>query len=101
MVQEFKVQTATFDAQFGNTEGGVTNISIKSGTNEFHGSAYYYKQAPVLFANQWFANANNQPRTDFNYDRYGGSFGGPVILPGLYNGKNRTFFMYDDPNGSQ
>ncbi|HYP06894.1 MAG TPA: TonB-dependent receptor, partial [Bryobacteraceae bacterium] len=64
------------------------------GTTEFHGSAYYSKQAPVLFANQWFANANRQPKTDFNYDRYGGSFGGPVILPGLYDGKNRTFFMY-------
>jgi hypothetical protein len=93
-VQEFRVQTATFDAQFGNTEGGVTNISMKSGTNEFHGSAYYYKQAPSLFANNWFANANNQPRTDFNYDRFGGSFGGYVWLPKLYNGKNRTFFMY-------
>lgn len=94
MVQEFRVQTATFDAQFGNTEGGVTNISIKSGTNDFHGSAYYYKQAPVLFANNWFANAGNQPRAEFDYDRIGGSFGGPVILPKLYNGRNRTFFMY-------
>jgi hypothetical protein len=94
MVQEFKVQTATFDAQFGNTEGGVTNISIKSGTNQFHGSGYYYKQAPALFANNWFANAQNQARTDFDYDRWGGSFGGPVILPKLYDGRNRTFFMY-------
>jgi hypothetical protein len=94
MVQEFRVQTATFDAQFGNTEGGVTNISIKSGTNNFHGTAYYYKQAPALFANNWFANAGNQPRTEFDYDRVGGSFGGPVILPKLYNGRNRTFFMY-------
>jgi hypothetical protein len=94
IVQEFRVQSATFDAQFGNTEGGVTNITIKSGTNNFHGTAYYYKQAPELFANNWFANANNQPRTDFNYDRWGGSFGGPVWLPKLYDGRNRTFFMY-------
>ncbi len=94
MVQEFRVQTATFDAQFGNTEGGVTNISIKSGTNELHGSAYYYKHPPALFANNWFANANRQPRTEFDYDRWGGSIGGPVIIPKLYNGRNRTFFMY-------
>ncbi len=83
IVQEFKVQSATFDAQFGNTEGGVTNISIKSGTNEFHGSAYYYKMAPALFANNWFANAQRQPRTDFDDDRWGGSAGGPVFVPKL------------------
>ncbi len=94
IVQEFRVQTATYDAQFGNTEGGVTNISIKSGTNDFHGTGYYYAMRPQLFANSWFANANRQERADFNYHRYGGSFGGPLVLPKIYNGKNRTFFMY-------
>ncbi|MCW5965359.1 MAG: carboxypeptidase regulatory-like domain-containing protein [Bryobacterales bacterium] len=94
IVQEFKVQSATFDAQFGNTEGGVTNISIKSGTNEFHGSAYYYKMAPTLFANNWFANAQGQARTEFDYDRWGGSAGGPVYIPKFYDGRNRTFFMW-------
>jgi hypothetical protein len=94
IVQEFRVQTATYDAQFGNTEGGVTNISIKSGTNDFHGTGYYYAMRPELFANSWFANANRQPRTDFNYHRYGGSIGGPVTIPKIYDGKNRTFFMY-------
>ncbi len=94
IVEEFKVQSATFDAQFGNTEGGVTNISIKSGTNQFHGSAYYYKMAPELFANNWFANAQNQKRTGFDYDRWGGSAGGPVFLPKFYDGRNRTFFMW-------
>ncbi|MCL4783322.1 MAG: carboxypeptidase regulatory-like domain-containing protein [Bryobacterales bacterium] len=94
IVQEFKVQSATFDAQFGNTEGGVTNISIKSGTNDFHGSAYYYKMSPSLFANQWFANAQSQARTNFDYDRWGGSAGGPVFIPKFYDGRNRTFFMW-------
>ncbi|HBY64465.1 MAG TPA: hypothetical protein DEH78_31990, partial [Solibacterales bacterium] len=51
IVQEFKVQTATFDASFGQTEGGVTNISIKSGTNALHGTAYFNKMVPSLFAN--------------------------------------------------
>ena len=94
IVQEFKVQTATFDASFGQTEGGVTNISIKSGTNDFHGTAYYNKMVPALFANDFFANMNGVPRADFTYNRYGGSLGGPVRIPKIYNGKNRTFFMY-------
>ena len=84
IVQEFKVQTATFDASFGNTEGGVTNLSIKSGTNSLAGTAYFVKTPGSLFANDFFANANNISRsTDFNYNRYGGMAGGPVVLPGL------------------
>lgn len=94
IVAEFKVQTATFDASFGQTEGGVTNISLKSGTNAFHGSAYYTKMAPELFANDFFANANRIARPDFTYNRWGGSLGGPVYIPKIYNGKNKTFFMW-------
>ncbi len=94
IVAEFKVQTATFDASFGQTEGGVTNISIKSGTNALHGSAYYTKMVPGLFANDFFANANRIPRSDFSYNRWGGVAGGPVWLPKLYDGRNRTFFMF-------
>ena len=93
IVQEFKVQTATFDASFGNTEGGVTNLSIKAGTNAFHGTAYWNKTPAKLFANDFFANANGIPLADFTYDRYGGTAGGPVVLPG-YDGRRRTFFMY-------
>ncbi|MDX2153292.1 MAG: carboxypeptidase regulatory-like domain-containing protein [Bryobacteraceae bacterium] len=94
IVQEFKVQTATFDASFGQTEGGVTNISIKSGTNTLHGTAYLNKMVPSLFANDYFANLNGVPRADFTYNRYGGSLNGPVVIPKLYNGRNRTFFLY-------
>lgn len=94
IVAEFKVQTATFDASFGQTEGGVTNISIKSGTNEFHGTAYFNKMAPELFANDFFANANNIARPDFTYNRWGGTIGGPIRIPKLYDGRNKTFFMY-------
>jgi hypothetical protein len=93
IVQEFKVQTATFDASFGNTEGGVTNLSIKSGTNSLRGSAYFVKTPPSLFANDFFANANNIPLADFTYNRYGGMAGGPVMLPG-YDGRRKTFFTY-------
>ena len=93
LVQEFKVQTATFDASTGNTEGGVTNLMIKSGTNSLRGTVYFGKTPKSLFANDFFANANNIPLADFDYNRYGGTAGGPMILPG-YNGKGRTFFMY-------
>ncbi len=94
LIQEFKVQTATFDASFGNTEGGVTNLSIKSGTNAFHGTVGYSKMPGSLFANDFYGNANNVPLPDFNYTRWGGTVGGPVWIPKLYNGRNRTFFMY-------
>jgi Carboxypeptidase regulatory-like domain len=94
LIQEFKVQTATFDASFGNTEGGVTNLSIKSGTNSFHGTAAYSKMPKSLFANDFYGNATNTPLADFNYTRWGGTVGGPVWVPKLYNGRNKTFFMY-------
>ncbi len=94
IVQEFKVQTATFDAQFGQTEGGVVNIAIKSGTNDLHGTAYYGKWHPDLMSNYWLNNRNNQPKGQFTYNRWGGSAGGPVWLPKLYNGKNKTFFLW-------
>jgi hypothetical protein len=97
-VAEFKIQTAVFDATTGQTEGGVVNISLKSGTNKLHGSAYWGKQTPSMNANTWFSNLNGQPRGDFKYNRLGGVLNGPVIIPKLYNGKNRTFFLFSYEN---
>ncbi|HTV02639.1 MAG TPA: TonB-dependent receptor, partial [Luteitalea sp.] len=94
LVQEFKVQTATFDAQFGNTEGGVTSISIKSGTNAFHGSAYYWAEPYKLGANDFFGKARGQGIIKSSSDRPGFTVGGPISLPKLYSGKDRTFFMF-------
>lgn len=94
VVSEFKVQTAVFDASVGQTEGGVVNVSLKSGTNDFHGTAYYVKMAPELTANLFFSNRNRIPRGDFVYDRWGTMSSGPVYLPKLYNGRNSTFYMY-------
>jgi len=62
MVQEFRIQTATFDAQFGNTEGGVTSMSIKSGTNRLHGSVYYFAEPKAWAANDFFGNKRGQAR---------------------------------------
>ena len=94
VVQEFKVQTATFDAQFGQTQGGVTNISIKSGTNQFHGSAGYSFYRPSMLANDFFNNTAGLPVPEFKFDRWGGSFGGPVRIPKVYDGRNKTFFLW-------
>lgn len=94
IVQEFKVQTATFDAQFGQTQGGVTNISIKSGTNQFHGDVSYSFQRPSFWANDFFLNKNGTPRPDFSFNTWGGSIMGPVHIPHVYNGKNKTFFLF-------
>jgi hypothetical protein len=94
IVQEVRVQTATFDSSFGQTEGGVFNIAIKSGTNNLHGTAYYSKWTPALTANDWFNNAADKPKPDYTYNRWGGSVGGPVWLPKIYNGKNKTFFLW-------
>jgi hypothetical protein len=94
IVQEFKVQTATFDSQFGNTEGGVTSISIKSGKNVLNGSAYYFAEPGTWAANDFFGNSRNQPRPESKSDRFGGYISGPVVIPWLYNGKNKTFFLF-------
>lgn len=93
-VHEFKVQTATFDASFGNTEGGVTNLSVKSGTNDFHGTLAYSRFDKGTGANDFWANRSGQPRPDFYYHRFGGTVGGPVWIPKVYNGRNQTFFFY-------
>ena len=101
IVQEFKVQTATFDAATGNTEGGVTNLLIKSGGNEFHGTAYYTSFTPGTSANDFFDNRlapltgqTKRSVPDFYYHRFGGTASGPVWVPKVYKGKNKTFFLY-------
>ena len=92
--QEFKVQTATFDAQFGNTEGGVTSIVTKSGTNDYHGTVYYWIEPGGWAANDFFGNANRQARPYTYSNRPGFTIGGPASIPKIYNGKNKTFFFF-------
>ena len=94
ILAEMKIQTSTIDASVGQTEGGSVSLSLKSGTNSLHGTVYYNKLAPQLNANLFFANRNGQPIVDFDYNRWGVSATGPVLIPKLYNGKNRTFYMY-------
>lgn len=92
--EEFKVQTNTYDAQYGRTGGGAVNVSLKSGTNQFHGTLYHYLRNDKLNANAFEANAAGNNRTAFRWAQPGVQFDGPVFLPKLYDGRNRTFFMY-------
>jgi hypothetical protein len=90
-VLEFKVQTSSFSAEFGRTTGGVINVVVKSGTNTYHGSAYEFLRNSRLDANDWFQNRAGRDLGTFQRNQFGFTFGGPVIIPGVYNGKNRTF----------
>ena len=87
-VQEFKVQSNSFSAEFGSNGGTVVNMALKSGTNALHGTAWWFGQRSVLDANDFFSNQAGLPRPDHSRDQYGFSLGGPIR-------KNRTFFFVD------
>jgi hypothetical protein len=91
-VSEFKLQTGTTSAQYSGGQTAVANFATKSGTNELHGSAYYYVQNDALRANGFNNNASGTPRQPFKQNNYGFSAGGPVYFPKIYNGRNKTFF---------
>jgi hypothetical protein len=91
-VQEFKVQTASFDAADGHTAGAIVNVTLKSGTNLFKGESYYYGRDESLSATDFFVNRSGGSKPALDYHRFGGHLGGPVQLPG-YSGRDRTFFF--------
>ncbi len=94
-VAEFKIVTTAFDAQQGHTGGADVNVALKSGTNNLHGTLYEFDRNTVLNGNDFFLNRSGKPKGVTRYNRYGGSVGGPVWLPRLYNGRNKTFFFFD------
>ena len=93
-ISEFKVMTTFYDAAIGHTSGAVFNMNTSSGENQFHGELHEFLQNGDLNANGFFSNLAGQPRTNLPDNRYGGALGGPVFIPKLYNGKNKTFFYY-------
>jgi hypothetical protein len=104
-VQEMKVQTNTYDAEIGRTGGGMFNVLLKSGSNEYHGSGGGSLRNTDWEANAFFANRSGTPRTEQPNRTYYGSFGGPIRIPKIYNGRNRTFFWgslegYRDTQGN-
>jgi hypothetical protein len=92
-VQEFKVETAAFDAQQGHTAGATVNVTLKSGTNALRGDAYYHYRDEALSGNDFFLERADRPKDTLDYKRYGFSVGGPVALGKLYDGRNKTFFF--------
>lgn len=91
-VQEFKVLTNTYDAQYGRTGGGIVTIVTKGGSNDFHGNAFEYFQNAKLNANQFELNAANIRKSPNNINVFGFQLSAPVVIPKLFNGRNRLFW---------
>ena len=93
-LQEFKVMTANLPAEYGRFAGGIINFTSKTGTNQFHGEFYEYLRNKVLNANNFFNNRSGIPTPEFTQNQFGANIGGPVIIPHLYHGKDKTFFFF-------
>ena len=94
-VQEVSVQSFALSAEYGQTAGTVVQIETKSGTNDWHGSLYEYYNGNALNANNFFSNRAGAKKPPQIINQFGGTIGGPVIVPKLYNGKNKTFFFFN------
>jgi len=90
-VQEFKIQTNAFTSQYGWSSGNVVNVVTRSGTSKFHGDAYEFYRNSALDAQYYFAP--NKP--DFHRHQYGVSVGGPIQIPGVYRGKDKSYFFFN------
>jgi hypothetical protein len=93
-VHEFSVQVNGLPAEYGRFAGGVINVVTKSGTNSLHGSLYEFLRNSVLDANNFFANRAGRDKGSFKRNQWGGTVGGPVVIPELYNGRDKTFFFF-------
>ena len=94
-VQEFKVLQSNFSAEYGESGDGIVSLTMRSGTNEFHGSAYDYLRNRDLDANSWKNNLLGSPRSVDTQNDFGATAGGPVFIPKLYHGRDKTFFFFD------
>ncbi len=98
-IQEFRLLTSNFEAEFGRNTGSVINVVTKGGTSEYHGNARFFWRPTTLSAARYFDNALGEPDQDqrrrFERKEFGGNIGGPVKIPGLYDGSEKTFFFVD------
>jgi len=92
-LQEFRVQSSTYSAEYGRNPGGQFAFETKSGTNQWHGTAYDYLRNGALDATDWFNDYFGLKEPAIRQNNFGGTFGGPVTIPGLYNGNDKTFFF--------
>jgi len=94
-IQEFKLQSGDYNAEFGHSTGGVINAVIRSGTNELHGNLWEYIRNDAFNSNDYFSKQQGKPKAEYRQNQFGGTVGGPVIIPKLYDGRNKTFFFFD------
>lgn len=94
-IQEFRIQNGDFNAEFGHSVAGIINAVVRSGTNQLHGDLWEFVRNNAFDANDYFSNQSNQPIPEYRQNQFGGTAGGPVIIPKLYNGRNKTFFFFD------
>src|ERR1700733_14305883 len=93
-LQEFKVPTNAYSAEFGRGNGAIVNAVIKSGTNQIHGSAWDFLRNNKLDGRNYFDDPT-KPTPQYQQNQFGATLGGPIVIPHLYNGRNRTFFFVD------
>jgi Carboxypeptidase regulatory-like domain/TonB dependent receptor len=93
-LQEFRATTSTYSAEYGRTPGGQFSFTTRSGTNDWHGSAFDYFRNEAFDANNWFNDAEGVPKEKERQNDFGGTLGGPIRIPHLYNGKDKTFFLF-------
>jgi hypothetical protein len=94
-VEEFKVQTSGFSAEFGRSGAAVLNATIKSGTNNFHGDVWEFFRNDKLDAADFFENAGGIKKGELRQNQFGFTAGGPVVIPKVFNGRNKVFFFGD------
>ena len=92
-LQEFRVQSSTYSAEYGRNPGGQFAFETKSGNNQWHGGAYDYLRNGFFDAQDWFNGYFGTPEPALRQNDFGGTFGGPVEIPSLYNGKDKTLFF--------
>jgi Carboxypeptidase regulatory-like domain len=93
-MQEFRVQSSTYSAEYGRFPGGQFSFVTRSGTNDWHGSAFDYVRNGAFDANNWFNDYFRQPKSPLRQNDFGGILGGRVLIPGIYDGKGKTFFFF-------
>jgi hypothetical protein len=94
MTSEFRVQSSVYDAQFGRSGGGIIAVNLKSGTNRIHGVAYDYIRSQALNANDYADDRAGNAKSGFHWSQPGLVVSGPVFIPKLYDGRNKTFWMF-------
>ena len=94
-IQEFKIQTSNYSAEFGRSAGAVLNATIKSGTNRLHGDVWEFLRNDKLDAANFFENSTGILKGEFRQNQFGGTLGGPIAIPHVYKGKDKTWFFVD------